>query len=152
MCGERSGKKMVAVHHPGGCCTLVVDEVSFPLIMKSALSTSVGRKVLYTVNPIHFYINLCHDFCQKLLPLLVGAVLGGQLHRSSSHHWSIFHFPLVLSCLPTHLVSIPFITCCVFNPLFPLMSLSEIVLCQCCVCCIGARRVLVPMFIYVCTY
>ena len=39
----------------------------------------------------------------------------------------LFFFPLVLSCLPTHLFSIPFINCCVFNPLFPLMSLSEIV-------------------------
>jgi hypothetical protein len=56
---------------------------------------------------------------------------------------------LVLSCLPTHLFSIPFITRCVFNPLFPLMSLSEIVYCQCCVYCIGARRVLVPMFVYI---
>jgi hypothetical protein len=28
-------------------------------------------------------------------------------HRSSSHHRSTFHFPFVLSCLPTHLVSIP---------------------------------------------
>ena len=61
----------------------------------------------------------------KSKPLLVRAVLGGRHHRSSSHHWSIFHFPLVLSRLPTHLVSIPFITCCVFKPLFPLMSLSE---------------------------
>ena len=45
---------------------------------------------------------------------------GSALHRrSSSHHRSTFHFPCVLSCFSSHLVSIPSITCCVFNPLFP---------------------------------
>jgi hypothetical protein len=37
-------------------------------------------------------------------------------------HWFSLVFP--------HLFSIPFVTCCVFNPLFPLMPLSEIDLCQ----------------------
>ena len=64
----------------------------------------------------------------RLVPLLVRAVFGGRHHWPLSHHSSIFHFPLALSCLPSHLVTIPSITCCVFNPLFPLMSLSEIVL------------------------
>ena len=40
----------------------------------------------------------------KSVPLLVRAVFGGIRHQPSSHHWSIFHFPLVLSCLPSHLV------------------------------------------------
>ena len=45
------------------------------------------------------------------------------------------------------------ITCCVFNPLFPLMSLSEIVLLSVLfICCVGARQVLVPMFVHVCTF
>lgn len=30
MCGELSGTKMAAVHHPGGCYTSVMVEVSFP--------------------------------------------------------------------------------------------------------------------------
>ena len=45
----------------------------------------------------------------KSMPLPVRAMLGGQRHLSSSHHWTMFHCPLVLSCLPTHLVPIPFI-------------------------------------------
>ncbi|KAM9536730.1 uncharacterized protein ACWYII_040580 [Salvelinus alpinus] len=45
----------------------------------------------------------------KSVPLLVRAVFGGRRHRSSSHRRSIFHFPFVLSCFPTHLV---------FNPVF----------------------------------
>ena len=42
----------------------------------------------------------------KSMPLLVRAVFGGRRHRSSSHRRSIFHFPFVLSCFPTHLVFI----------------------------------------------
>ena len=59
----------------------------------------------------------------KLVPLLVG--------RRSSHRWPSFHPPLVLSCLPSHLVPIPSITC-VFNPLFPLMSLSVLFVVSAC--------------------
>jgi CHASE2 domain-containing sensor protein len=55
----------------------------------------------------------------KLGPLLVWAALGGRRCRSSSHRRSTFHFPFVLSCVSTHLVSSPSFTCCVFNPLFP---------------------------------
>ena len=43
----------------------------------------------------------------KSVPLLVRAVFGGRRRRSSSHRQSIFHFPFVLSCFPTHLVFIP---------------------------------------------
>ena len=80
------------------------------------------------------------------MPLLVRAVLGGRLDRSSSHDWSLFHFPLVWSRLPTHLVPIPFINFCLFNPLFSLMSLSEIVSCYARDLWIGVRQVLVPTF------
>jgi hypothetical protein len=52
---------------------------------------------------------------------------------------------LVLSRLPSHLVPIPSITCCVFNPLLPSMCLSVIVCCQClCTLCSGVRRVMYP--------
>ena len=43
----------------------------------------------------------------KSVSLLVPATFGGQCHRSLSHRRSTFHFPFVLSCLPTHLFSIP---------------------------------------------
>uniref|UniRef100_A0AAZ3QQC7 Chromo domain-containing protein n=1 Tax=Oncorhynchus tshawytscha TaxID=74940 RepID=A0AAZ3QQC7_ONCTS len=46
----------------------------------------------------------------KSAPLLVQAALGSRHRRSSSHHRSIFHFPSVLSCFSSHLVSIPSIT------------------------------------------
>ena len=85
----------------------------------------------------------------KSAPLLVRAVFGGRRHRSSSHHWSIFHFPLVLSCLPSHLVPIPSITLCVFNPLYPLMSLTVSVRCMYWYfVCYGVRRVLYPLSLF----
>jgi hypothetical protein len=52
-----------------------------------------------------------------------------------------------LSGLLTPLGPIPFINCCVFKPLFPLMSLSEIVYCYVDVLWIGVRRGFVPTFI-----
>jgi hypothetical protein len=52
-------------------------------------------------------------------PLLVLAALGSLRCRSSSHRRSTFHFPCVLSCFSSNLVSFPSIICCVFNPLFP---------------------------------
>ncbi len=33
VCGERSGALWLPSHHPGGCCTLVVDEETPPLTM-----------------------------------------------------------------------------------------------------------------------
>ena len=141
--------------------SLSVDSLHFERILCSCLQTSHLYSANKSLHPLNISLLIVDRLLTwwvtwaqlsrllpKLLPLLVRAVLGGRLggrrRRSSSHHWSIFHFPLVLSCLPTHLFSITFITCCVFNPLFPLMSLSEIVYCQCCVYCTGARRVLVP--------
>ena len=75
-------------------------------------------------------------------PLLFRAVLAVDVTGLLAIIDPFFHFPLVLSCLPTHLVSIPFINCCVFNPLYPVMSLSEIVCYS--MFCIGVRQVLVP--------
>ena len=99
------------------------------------------------VHERHEDMNDCHDF-----PLFVRAVFGGRCHRPSSQHWSIFHFPLVLSCLPSHLVPIPSITCRVFNPLIPLMSLSEIVwLYVMCMYYVGVQRVLYPLLLF-CTF
>ena len=76
---------------------------------------------------ITMVIMACHNFCQSRCLSLFGRCSAVDVTGLLA---IIFHFPLVLSHLPTHLFSIPFITCCVFNPLFPLMSLSEIVLCQ----------------------
>jgi hypothetical protein len=89
---------------------------------------------------------------QKSVPLLVRAMFSGRRHRSSSHRRSTFHFPFVLSCLPTHLVSIPSYTCCVFNPLPPPpISLSGIVYCKClcmlCLVCVGlCTHLLIVLF------
>jgi hypothetical protein len=55
---------------------------------------------------------------------------GARCRRSSSHHRSTFHFPFVLSCLPTHLVSIPSLNV-VYLPSVPPMSLCRIVYCKC---------------------
>ena len=92
----------------------------------------------------------------KLFPLLVRAVFSGRHHPPSSHRSSLFHFPLVLSCLPSHLVSIPSITCCAFNPLFPLMSLLVIVYCKC-MCtsvlvCVGLCYPLIFMIMFSCEF
>ena len=67
----------------------------------------------------------------KSFPLLVRAMFGGRRHRSSSHRQSTFHFPFVLSCFLTHLISIFIINCCVFNPLFPPCPCVELFVCKC---------------------
>jgi hypothetical protein len=54
-----------------------------------------------------------------------------QHHWSSSHRRSTFHFPFVLSCFPTHLVSISLIKHCVFNPLYPPCPCVELFVCKC---------------------
>ncbi len=49
VCGGRSGAIWLLSHHPGGCCTLVVDEEISPLLCK-ALWTP--RKTLYKCNKL----------------------------------------------------------------------------------------------------
>jgi hypothetical protein len=66
------------------------------------------------------------------VPHLVRAALGTRRRRSSSHHQSTFHFPFVLSCLLTHLVSISLISCCVFNPLFSPCLCAELFIVSAC--------------------
>ena len=121
------------------------DELNYRtvLLAQIGICSRIHPMALRSIPPQSPASSMCVSrLLPKSLPLLVRAVLGGRRYRSSSHHRSIFHFPLVLSCLPTHLFSIPSITC-VFNPLFPLMSLSEIVYCQCSVylyrCATGLR-------------
>ena len=74
---------------------------------------------------VRFTMSVCVTTSAKVGPSPCSG--GVRSHRPSSHRWSTFHFPLLLSCLPSHLVPIPSITCCVFIPLFPPMSLSVIV-------------------------
>ena len=95
---------------------------------------------------------LCHDFFRSRCLSLFGRCLAVDVTGLLAiiDPFIIFHW--FLSCLPTHLVPIPFITCCVFNPLFPLMSLSEIVCLYICVLCIGTRWVLLPTFILSCIF
>jgi hypothetical protein len=62
----------------------------------------------------------------KSVPLLVRAAFGGRRHRPSSHIWSIFDFPFVLSLSYTPGFNPP-ITCSLFNPLFPHVCLWVIV-------------------------
>ena len=79
------------------------------ILLRNAIG---GRKIVWTSTRMSRLL-------PKLMPLLVRAMLGGRSRWSSSHRRSIFHFPFVLSCFPTHLVLISLIMCCVFNPLFP---------------------------------
>jgi hypothetical protein len=65
----------------------------------------ISLKYVYVVIISEQY--MCHNFRQSRFLSLFGWRSGGGHRRSSSHHRSTFHFPFVLSCLPTHLVSIP---------------------------------------------
>ncbi len=49
MCGGHSGALWLQSHHPGGCCTLVVDEEIVPLLCKALW---VSRKALYKCNKL----------------------------------------------------------------------------------------------------
>ncbi len=49
MCGGHSGAKWLPSHHPGGCCTLVLDEEISPLLSKAL---GVPRKALYKCNEL----------------------------------------------------------------------------------------------------
>ncbi len=49
VCGGRSGALWLPSHHPGGCCTLVVDEEIAPLLCKALW---VSRKALYKCNKL----------------------------------------------------------------------------------------------------
>ncbi len=60
VCGGRSGALWLPSHHPGGCCTLVVDEEIAPLLCKALW---VSRKAVYK--------------CKKLLLLLFRNELWG---------------------------------------------------------------------------
>ncbi len=49
VCGGRSGALWLPSHHPGGCCTLVVNEEIAPLLCKALW---VSRKALYKCNKL----------------------------------------------------------------------------------------------------
>ncbi len=53
VCGGRSGALWLPSHHPGGCCTLVVDEEIARLLCKALW---VSRKALYKCNKLLFII------------------------------------------------------------------------------------------------
>ncbi len=61
VCGGRSGAIWLPAHHPGGCCTLVVDEEIAPLRCKALW---VSRKALYKCNKLLLSI----DSVYKLNP------------------------------------------------------------------------------------
>ena len=72
-------------------------------------SVNISLKYWTIIKTQHVTISnmLLSRLLPKSVPLLVRAVFGGRRRRSSSHRQSIFHFPFVLSCFPTHLVFIP---------------------------------------------
>ncbi len=55
MCGERSGTIWLPSHHPGGCCTLVVDEEISPLLCKAF---ECLEKRYININNYSLFINL----------------------------------------------------------------------------------------------
>ncbi len=73
VCGGRSGALWLPSHHPGGCCTLVVDEEIAPLLCKALW---VSRKALYKCNklllllyslfPKFFLVGFSHVFTAAL--------------------------------------------------------------------------------------
>ncbi len=71
VCGGCSGALWLPSHHPGGCCTLVVDEEIAPLLCKALW---VSRKALYK--------------CNKLLLLL--RARGGNLARHRGYTSTLY--------------------------------------------------------------
>ncbi len=63
VCGGRSGALWLPSHHPGGCCTLVVDEEIAPLLCKALW---VSRKALYKCNKLLLLI-IAHGACSPVL-------------------------------------------------------------------------------------
>jgi hypothetical protein len=86
------------------------------------------------------------------VPLLVWTTFGGRRHRSFRYHRSTFHFPFVLSCFPSHLVSILSITCCVFNPLFPICHCPVLLIVRVCAGYVWRAKGFVLLYLFICVF
>ncbi len=65
VCGGCSGALWLPSHHPGGCCSLVVDEEIAPLLCKALW---VSRKALYKCNKLYYYWSVTSWLCIDKIP------------------------------------------------------------------------------------
>jgi hypothetical protein len=106
------------------CCLLLMIRFSNHMSKKYfALSGTLNQKI----KRAYLYNEYVSRLPPKSAPLLVHAAFGGRRLRLSSHRCSIFHWSIFFVLFPANFTNHTH----VFIPLFPLMSLCEIVCVRC---------------------
>ncbi len=111
VCDGRSGALWLPSHHPGGCCTLVVDEEIAPLLCKALW---VSRKALYKCNKLLWLLLL---IVLALILLLLPISLSARVTHWVSCWWRWGMCPCVLfmcKCM-MYLMSHPWLRFCLYG-------------------------------------